>query len=75
MRRVVVNTWATWRRRWRAEQPSGVLADQRAQGDMAVDLATRLAVRTLLGSGMDAPTRGCPPRRGRSLQTSLEPSR
>ncbi|HKB40953.1 MAG TPA: SigE family RNA polymerase sigma factor [Gemmataceae bacterium] len=51
VRRVMVNTWATWRRRrWRAEQPSGVLADQPAPGDMAVDVATRMAVRSLLAA-------------------------
>jgi RNA polymerase sigma-70 factor (sigma-E family) len=50
VRRVMVNTWATWRRRrWKAEQPAGVLADRPANGDMAADVATRLAVRQVLG--------------------------
>ena len=51
VRRVMVNTWATWRRRrWRAEQPSGVLADRPARGDMAADVATRFALRAVLGA-------------------------
>jgi len=51
VRRVMVNTWATWRRRkWRAEEPSGVLADRPAGGDMAADVATRVAVRQVLGA-------------------------
>lgn len=49
VRRVMVNTWATWRRRrWRAEQPTGMLTNQPAPGDMATDVATRLAVRSVL---------------------------
>jgi RNA polymerase sigma-70 factor (sigma-E family) len=51
VRRVMVNTWATWRRRrWRAEQPSGMLADRPAPGDMAADVAARLAVRSVLAA-------------------------
>src|SRR5262249_49154123 len=54
VRRVMVNTWATWRRRrWRAEQPSGMLADRPAPGDMAADVATRLAVRSVLAELME----------------------
>jgi len=49
VRRVMVNTWATWRRRrWRAEQPSGMLTDQPAPGDVAADVATRLALSNVL---------------------------
>jgi RNA polymerase sigma-70 factor (sigma-E family) len=49
VRRVMVNTWATWRRRrWRAEQPTGMLTNQPAPGDIAADVATRLAVRSVL---------------------------
>jgi RNA polymerase sigma-70 factor (sigma-E family) len=49
VRRVMVNTWAAWRRRrWRAEQPSGMLTDQAAPGDMATDVTTRLAVGSVL---------------------------
>ncbi|MDR2988200.1 MAG: SigE family RNA polymerase sigma factor [Nocardiopsaceae bacterium] len=49
VRRVMVNTWSTWgRRKWRAERPSGELSDRPASGDLAGDVATRLAVRSLL---------------------------
>jgi len=51
VRRVMVNTWATWRRRrWRAEQPSGMLTDQPAPGDVAADVATRLALSNVLAA-------------------------
>jgi RNA polymerase sigma-70 factor (sigma-E family) len=51
VRRVMVNTWVTWRRRrWRAEHPTGMLTDQPAPGDMAADVATRLAVRSVLAT-------------------------
>jgi hypothetical protein len=44
-----VNTWATWRRRrWRAEEPSGVLADRAAGGDVAAEVAARVAVEQVL---------------------------
>jgi RNA polymerase sigma-70 factor (sigma-E family) len=49
VRRVMVNTWSTWRRRrWRAERPSGELADQSIAGDLAGEVATRMAIRSLL---------------------------
>jgi RNA polymerase sigma-70 factor (sigma-E family) len=49
VRRVMVNIWATWRRRrWRAEQPAGVLADRPDPRDMAADVASRVAVQELL---------------------------
>ena len=51
VRRVMVNTWTTWRRRrWRAEEPSGLLTDRPAAGDMADDAATRVAVRQVLAA-------------------------
>jgi RNA polymerase sigma-70 factor (sigma-E family) len=52
VRRVMVNTWATWRRRrWRAEEPSsGMLTDRPDPGDMAADVATRVAVRQVLAA-------------------------
>jgi RNA polymerase sigma-70 factor (sigma-E family) len=51
VRRVMVNTWATWhRRRWRAERPYGILKDRPAPGDMAADVATRLAVSDVLAA-------------------------
>jgi RNA polymerase sigma-70 factor (sigma-E family) len=51
VRRVMVNTWASWRRRrWRGEQPSGTVPDSQAPGDVAAEVAVRLAVRAALGS-------------------------
>jgi RNA polymerase sigma-70 factor (sigma-E family) len=51
VRRVMVNTWSTWsRRRWRGEQASAALPDTPAPGDVAAELAVRVAVRTALGS-------------------------
>jgi RNA polymerase sigma-70 factor (sigma-E family) len=49
VRRVMVNTWVTWRRRrWNAEHPYEVLEDQPAPGDMAADVTTRVAVSSVL---------------------------
>jgi RNA polymerase sigma-70 factor (sigma-E family) len=54
VRRVIVNTWATWRRRrWRAEEPSGVLADRPGAGDVAADVVTRVAVQQVLAALTD----------------------
>jgi RNA polymerase sigma-70 factor (sigma-E family) len=54
VRRVMVNTWASWsRRRWRGEQPSGTVPDGQAAGDMAAEVATRMAVRSALESLTD----------------------
>jgi RNA polymerase sigma-70 factor (sigma-E family) len=51
VRRVMVNTWASWsRRRWRGERPSGTVPDGQAPGDMAAEVAVRMAVRAALGS-------------------------
>jgi RNA polymerase sigma-70 factor (sigma-E family) len=51
VRRVMVNTWASWsRRRWRGEQPAATVPDGQAPGDMAAEAAVRLAVRAALGS-------------------------
>jgi RNA polymerase sigma-70 factor (sigma-E family) len=51
VRRVIVNTWCTWRRRrWRGEQPSEAVPDAAAPGDVASDVAVRLAVRNALGA-------------------------
>src|SRR5215470_752378 len=37
VRQVMVNTWATWRRRrWRAEEPSGMLTVRPVAGDVGV---------------------------------------
>jgi RNA polymerase sigma-70 factor (sigma-E family) len=54
VRRVMVNTWAGWRRRrWRAEQPSGAVPDGPAVGDLAAEVALRVAVAGALGSLSD----------------------
>jgi RNA polymerase sigma-70 factor (sigma-E family) len=51
VRRVMVNTWATWvRRRWRRERPAEAVPDGRAPGDVAAEVAVRMAVRSALGS-------------------------
>lgn len=51
VRRVMVNTWLTWsRRRWRGEQASAAVPDSPAPGDIAADVAVRMAVRSALGT-------------------------
>lgn len=53
VRRVMVNTWLTWRRRrWRAELPAGMLADRAApgDGDVAAEVAARLALTGMLAA-------------------------
>jgi RNA polymerase sigma-70 factor (sigma-E family) len=51
VRRVMVNTWASWRRRrWRGEHASAAVPDTAAPGDMAAEVASRMAVRAALGS-------------------------
>lgn len=51
VRRVMVNTWATWlRRRWRGEVTSAVMPDGPATVDVAAEVALRLAVRDALAS-------------------------
>jgi RNA polymerase sigma-70 factor (sigma-E family) len=51
VRRVLVNTWASWsRRRWRGERASQALPDRPEPGDMAAEVAVRIAVRGALGS-------------------------
>ena len=51
VRRVMVNTWASWsRRRWRGERPSEAVPDSSAPGDMAAEVAMRMAVRSALAS-------------------------
>ena len=54
VRRVMLNTWMTWRRRkWRGEKASDQLPDTAGAGDLAGDVAVRLAVRRALGSLTD----------------------
>jgi RNA polymerase sigma-70 factor (sigma-E family) len=49
VRRVIVNTWTTWsRRRWRGEKASPAVTDTPASGDMATEVAMRVALRDAL---------------------------
>ena len=51
VRRVMVNTWRTWsRRRWRGEKASPAVAEAPAGGDMATEVAMRMAMRDALGA-------------------------
>jgi len=51
VRRVMFNTWATWRRRrWRGEQATGSVPESVAPGDVAMEVAVRIGVRTALES-------------------------
>jgi DNA-directed RNA polymerase specialized sigma24 family protein len=44
-----VNTWSTWgRRRWHGEQAVEVMPDSAAGGDVATEVAIRVAVRGAL---------------------------
>jgi RNA polymerase sigma-70 factor (sigma-E family) len=54
VRRVMVNTWASWsRRRWWGEQASESVPDSPAPGDVAAEVTMRMAVRSALGSLTD----------------------
>jgi RNA polymerase sigma-70 factor (sigma-E family) len=54
VRRVMVNTWATWsRRKWRGERPGKNLPDGPAPGDVATEAVARVVVRGALGSLTD----------------------
>jgi RNA polymerase sigma-70 factor (sigma-E family) len=51
VRRVMVNTWASWaRRRWRGERPAMTMPDEPAPGDIAGEVTLRMVVRAALGS-------------------------
>ena len=51
VRRAMVNTWASWRRRrWWGERPSEAVPDAPAAGDMATEVAVRIAVQSALRS-------------------------
>jgi RNA polymerase sigma factor (sigma-70 family) len=51
VRRVMMKTWTTWRRRrWRGEHSYPDALDARAPGDLAAEVTARLAVRQLLGT-------------------------
>jgi RNA polymerase sigma-70 factor (sigma-E family) len=54
VRRVMVNTWLTWgRRRWHREHPVEEMPDSPAAGDVATEVAVRVAVRNALGTLTD----------------------
>lgn len=45
VRKVMLNTWSTWRRRrWRGEQASVTLPECPVPGDLASDVASRVAI-------------------------------
>lgn len=51
VRRVMVNTWRTWsRRRWRGEKASLSVPDAPAAGDVAAQVAMRMALRDALAA-------------------------
>ena len=51
VRRVMVNTWATWaRRRWRGERATVSVPEGPAPGDIAAEVAVRVAIRSALAS-------------------------
>jgi RNA polymerase sigma-70 factor (sigma-E family) len=51
VRRAMVNTWASWRRRrWWGERPSDAVPDVQAIGDVATEVAMRIAVQGALRS-------------------------
>jgi RNA polymerase sigma-70 factor (sigma-E family) len=51
VRRAMVNTWASWRRRrWWGERPTETVPDAQAAGDMATEVAVRIAVHDALRS-------------------------
>jgi len=54
VRRVMLNTWLTWRRRsWRAETAAAELPDSAAPGDLAAEVAARDVLRQVLGKLTD----------------------
>lgn len=54
VRQVMVNTWSTWRRRrWLGEHASRDPLDSPAPGDVATEVALRLAVQELLAELTD----------------------
>ncbi|HUC56772.1 MAG TPA: SigE family RNA polymerase sigma factor [Streptosporangiaceae bacterium] len=49
VRRAMLNTWLTWRRRrWHSEKASAELPDSAAPGDLAAEIAARETVRQVL---------------------------
>ena len=51
VRRAMVNSWASWRRRrWWGEQAAGTIPDSQAVGDLAAEVAVRVTVQGALRS-------------------------
>ena len=51
VRRIMINTWATWaRRRWRGEHATEPLPEGQAEEDIAAAVVVRMAVRSALAS-------------------------
>jgi len=48
--RAMINTWASWRRQWWGERPTEAVPDAQAVGDVAAEVAVRLAVHGALRS-------------------------
>ena len=62
VRRVMVNTWATWwRRRWRGEQASAAVPEGPEGSDVAAEVAVRMVVRVFddLSEAQVAEVLGC----------------
>ncbi|HUD37361.1 MAG TPA: SigE family RNA polymerase sigma factor [Streptosporangiaceae bacterium] len=54
VRRAMINTWLTWRRRsWRGEMASAELPDSAAPGDLAAEVAAREVVGQVLAKLTD----------------------
>jgi RNA polymerase sigma-70 factor (sigma-E family) len=54
VRRVMINTWSTWqRRKWRGEHASQAVPETPALGDLAAEVAMRVAVRQALDALTD----------------------
>ena len=51
VRRAMLNTWSSWRRRrWWGERATETVPDRPAVGDLAAEAALRIAVQGVLGS-------------------------
>lgn len=54
LRKVMLNTWSTWRRRrWRGETAAEVLPDRPAPGDFATEVTVRQVISHVLGNLTD----------------------
>lgn len=54
VRRVMLNTWLSWRRRrWRGEKAAESIPETAVGGDVATEVAVRMAVRSALASLTD----------------------